>query len=210
MAELTPQDRENYEKLQKAFQKLNDGIVFTSPIKNITDSVNKVLNPVLKSLINDTGELRKKVDLVDGYLTIQALLIPNDSAVVQEIANLNEALKRSLKVVEDETIDLTDEIESFCSDSLFFKSLDAPFKQLTEALLNDRSPDLNETNINPLIQAWGKAVQKFVDDARKKGEQNGKVTPGEPETFASFFCIHNQLETLYSRLADTETVQRSR
>jgi hypothetical protein len=205
MAELIPEDRENYENLKTAFAKLNYP---GDKIQAITQSVNTELK---KNLDNDTIELRKRVDLVDGYLKIHAVLLPDKSADVQEVLNLNNQLNRSLKVVEGETLDLTNEIESVYSDSLFLEFLeDEQLKKMTEALLSDRDPNLHEQDINKLIQAWGKAVQKFVDDARKKGGKDDRVTPGKPETFAHFFGIQNELETLYSRLADTDTVQRTR
>lgn len=214
MAELTSQDRENYTELKTAFNALHTryqaDCSIPVPIQGITQSANDRLLEVDK-LNNDTGELRERVDLIDGYFKFHALLLPNNSEDVQEIKNLNEELNRSLKVVEDETVDLTEEIESFSADHLFLEFLPLDnFKKWTEALLSERDPKLDETQINQLIQTWGKSVQKFVEDARKKGDPLGKVTPGESETFASFFSIHNELETLYSRLADTETVQGSR
>jgi hypothetical protein len=210
MAELTQEDRENYEKLKAAFNSLNGKEI--PSIQGITESVN---NEIRKPLNNDTGELRTRVDLVNGYLKIQTLVEPDKSADVQEILNLNNQLNRSLKVVEDERLVLTDEIESIYFDSLFLQflrklSCSQNFVTWTEALLSDRDPNLTEQQINQLIQSWGQAVQKFVDDARKKGESYDQVTPGDPETFANFFSIHNELETLYSRLADTNTVQRTR
>jgi hypothetical protein len=211
MAELTLEDRENYELLKSAFAGLNYP---DTRLNLITQSVNAELN---KNLENDTTKLRERIDLVDGYLKIHALILPNKSADVQGIVNLIHELNRSLKVVEDETLELTDEVESFCDDSLFLEFFDklpspdytpAVIKQLknwTEALLSDRVPNLNETQINQLIQAWGKIIEKFVEDARTTGD----VEPGEPETFAHFFCIHSELENLYTKLGDTEIVQNS-
>ncbi|GAB1539797.1 hypothetical protein NUACC21_24640 [Scytonema sp. NUACC21] len=209
MAELTQEDREIYEKLKVAFATLNYP---STPIGQITTSVK---NELQKTLNNDTGELRRRVDLVNGYLKIQALLSPDKSADVREIVNLNNQLDRSLKVVEDEIVDLTNEIEIISSDSLllqFLRRLSCSQNLInwTEALLSDRDPNLTEEQTKQLIQSWGQAVHKFVDDARKKDESCDRVTPGEPETFANFFGIHNELETLYSRLADTDTVQRAR
>jgi hypothetical protein len=205
MAELTPKDRENYEKLKIAFVKLG---YLTTPIKEITNSVKTKLQETLN---DETRELRTRVDLVDGYLKIHSLLVSDKPEDVQDIKNLNEELNRSLKVVEDETVELTEEIENFSSDPLFLKFLPpGDFKKWTKALLGDRDPNLNEKQVNQLIQAWGKSVQQFVEDARKKDEPSGEVIPGKPETFASFFRIHNELETLYSSLADTEAFQESR
>lgn len=208
MAELTQEDRDNHGKLKEAFGKLNDNDDRIKPIALL------VKNALVPELSNDTGELRKRVDIVDGYLKIRALLSPGKVGDIQAIKTLNEGLNRSLKVVEGEKLELTEDIESFSSDPLFLTFLDglqsSDLKKWTEALLRDRDPNLTEEQVSLLIQAWGKAVQKFVEDARKKGEPGTQIDPGAPETFASFFSIHNELTRLYSRLADTETVQSSR
>jgi hypothetical protein len=206
MAELTAKDIENYEKLKTAFGKLN--YTAGTPIREITNSVKAKLQ---ETLSDDTNELRTRVDLVDGYLKIHSLLVPNKPEDVQEIKNLNEELDRSLKVVEDETLELTGDIETFAADSLFLKFLPlGDFKKWTEALFSDRDPNLTESQVNELTLAWGKSVGKFVEDARKKDDPLGQVKPGKPETFASFFRIHSELENLYSELADTEKFQSSR
>lgn len=222
MAELTLEDRENYEKLKTAFAKL--------PYKFKEGNIKTILNQIitrLNSTPQNTDELKEAVTLVDGYLKIVSILdikpylidqtdknVEDVKNLHQEVLNFNNRLITSIKVVEETTLDLTDEIESFCSDSLFLeflRKLSTPdLVKLTEALLSERIPNLDDTQINQLIQAWGKVVHKFVEDARKKGEGNGRVTPGQSETFASFFCIHSELETLYTRLADTATVQQSR
>lgn len=205
MAELTQEDRDNYENLKTAFSKLN----VQGQLNQLKTTIFNQL-PAVQAIIN-TDELDKKVELVGSFLKIYSILSPEKLADVQEIVTLNNQLKRSLKVVKDETVDLTEEIESFSSDRLFLKFLSKDeFRSWTEALLSDRDPNLNDNQINQLIQAWGKSVQQFVEDARKKGSSPDEATPGQPETFASFFCIHNELETLYSRLGDIETVQRTR
>lgn len=235
MAELTPEDRENYEQLKQAAEKLQIATKNWLYSLNENDSNQQILSGMTDKFIGefpapkhltDTAQLQAVALLVDGYLITQQLFLrePQDDPQLQqpfeeletarrELANQNEELKRSLKVVEDETLDLIDEIESFCSDSQLLKFLGelklTKVERLTEDLLGDRSAHLTKAEITHLIQAWGKAVDRFVLDARTKSRIDPLV-PGDPTTLASFFCIHSELETLYSRLADTEAVQRFR
>jgi hypothetical protein len=208
MAKLTPEDRENYKKLKEAFKKL--GYQNQPPISELTGKTNNELNI---NLNDDTSELRRRINLVDSYLKFHALFLPEKSADIQEILGLNEQIDRSLKVVEDKILNSTDEIEDFQPDSLFLgfipSGTNGNLQKWTKILIDDRDPNLKEEQIDSLTQAWEIAVSTFVEDARKP-KSGGQVEPGQPDTFAHFFRIHKELEILYSRLADTETVQSSR
>lgn len=214
MAKLTPEDRENYKKLQKAFQKLN--YLNLPPISELTKKTNDELTI---NLNDDTSELRRRINLVNSYLGFHTLFLPDKSADIQDILGLNEQIDGSLNAIENETLNLTDDIEDFQPDSLFItfveKSEASPpatptAKASTVILIDDRDPNLKEEQIDYLTQVWGKAISKFVEDARRKNETGGSVKPGQPETFAHFFRIHKELEILYGRLAKTEAVQSSR
>ncbi|MCY7321978.1 MAG: hypothetical protein LH660_09335 [Phormidesmis sp. CAN_BIN36] len=71
--------------------------------------------------------------------------------------------------------------------------------ELTQQLFNDQSPNLIESDLHNLADAWGTVVSGFVDDAQDTNKDD-KLDIGDPKTIASFFCIHNSLETLYGRL----------
>jgi hypothetical protein len=234
MAELTQLDIENYRKLRDAFAKHNKDQDKTN------EALKKIINEALEIAKEpkNTDELRQKIDALELYLKIlellglelfkvdstQLLSNPKDEEekrkLEQEFFNSFEELKRSLKVVEADKVDLTDEIEEFQPDSLFLDFIkditpsDANPKKWTETLIDDRNLNLRKQQIDRLIQAWGIAVNSFVEDARKRNEkkngQDDKVTPLQPETFAHFFRIHKELEVLYSRLADTDTAQKIR
>lgn len=227
MADLTQQDEKNYDDLKSAFLKHNTKKDTDEIISNILGGANISKNP------KNTGEMRQKIDALELYLKIIDLLgvelfevpgIPQNDAhqdeeekekLEQEFFNSLKKIKVSLKVVEDENLALAEEIEDKCFDSVILDFLGNGEKTQTKDLLNvkDRPPNLKEKQIRQLIEAWGTAVSKFVEDARS-GKDNGKVEPVDPakpntqKTLASFFCIHNELEILYGRLADTETVQR--
>lgn len=229
MAELTPQDKENYENLKTAFLRRNSERDRDVTIERILETLEIDKSP------KNIGELQQKIDALELYIKIKRDLLgiklfivknppipPNPSSeeekekLEQVFLNSLEKLKGSLKVVEDETLNLTEEIEEKCPDRVILDFLeDSTFKEQTKALLNikDRPPYLNKKQIERLIEAWGTAVSKFVEDARS-GKDNGKVDPVDSakpntqKTLASFFCIHGKLETLYSRLADTKTVQK--
>jgi hypothetical protein len=214
MAELTQQDLDNYNKLKKAFEKIPQ----TPP-----DPVLAPIKILIAGSVKNTEELSAIVNPLYSYWKVLSDLgIPlKFSDLEQQFSDSIENLKRSLKVVEDAKVDLTDEIEDFQPEALFLefikeveKSLtpEPSAKTLTEKLINEIDPNLNESQIGYLTTTWGTAVSAFVEDARKpkdpsKTPPDGKVEPRQPETFAYFFRIHKELEILYSRLADSETVQ---
>jgi hypothetical protein len=212
MADLTQQDLDSYNKLKEAFLKIktinNDGIIkvinqrilATKSVKN-TEELSEIVNP-LYSYWKISSNLGKPIEFNEVPAE------PKKSE--QQFSDAIESLKRSLQIVEDENLDLTDEIETFQPDSSFLGFIkNMTLKKLTEDLISDRDPELDEGKINELTQAWGTAVDKFVRDARNSEEPGEQDTlqPGNSTTFASFFRIHKELEILYSRLADSETVQ---
>ncbi len=238
MAKLTPEDRENYNNLKEAFSQ-------RSVLLEATDLTLKALVPLIdiEKIPTNTDFLHQKIDSLDLYLKVLEIqktsldFNPTNKSNPDEKKKLNQhffdslrELKRSLKVVEDENLDLTDEVESFRSDTLileFLPKTDDNYelaKQSTEKLLNNQDPNFSEKQINKLIQAWEIAISKFVEDARKpkpiensavveskrKLGSGGQVEPGQPDTFAHFFRIHKELEILYGRLADTEAIQLSK
>jgi hypothetical protein len=217
MAKLTQEDIDNYSKLKLAFSKRK---LVDQSQNDFTE--NEVLENISILIINEptpsnTDQLRQTIDLFDTYLRILPIIDVELSfdkttdeieKLKQEFSSSLENLKRSLKVIEDEILNTTDEVEEFQSDNFFLKFIegDDP-KKWTKTLINDRDPDLNEVQIDLLTQAWGTAVDKFVQDATTNDVTTNPVEPGASITFASFFRIHKELEILYSRLADSETVQ---
>jgi hypothetical protein len=203
MAELTQQDLDNYNKLTEAFKKITIG---NDQVLKAIDNLIPVTVPV-----KNTEELSAIVSPLYSYWKVLSdLKTPlkfSPTNFEQQFSDAIENLKRSLEVVEDEELDLTDEIENFQPDSLFLDFIpgDDP-QRWTKILIDDRDPNLDSGEIDQLTQSWRTAVDKFVKDAIQKNELGSKVNPGEPDTFASFFRIHKELEILYSRLADTEAV----
>jgi hypothetical protein len=213
MADLTQQDLDNYNNLKEAFLKIktinsdeiikaiNQRISTTGSVKN-TEKLSEIINP-LYSYWKVSSDLGKPIEFSG---------VPTESKKFeQQFSDAIENLQRSLQVLEDRKVDLTGKIEDFQPDSLFLRFIpggaNGKLQKWTKILIDDRDPNLKEEQINSLTQAWGTAVSAFAEDARKPGK---KVEPGQPDTFAHFFRIHKELEILYSRLADTETVQSSR
>jgi hypothetical protein len=230
MAKLTPEDEKKYEDLQNAFSKHNNERDKDPTVMLILTSIGIETKPL------NTGELRQKIDALDIYLKILDLLDvelfrvltptpPVDPKKEEEkekikrvFFNSFDYLKNSLKVVENEDLNLTGEIEDkqlsrvileFVNDTTEEKN-----KSLTKSLLDGSQPDLTETQIKQLITSWGSAVSMFVKDASNGDDVNGKFKPADlldpantQKTLAAFFCIHNELEILYTNLADNETVQ---
>jgi hypothetical protein len=204
MAKLTQEDIDNYSKLKLAFSKRK---LVDQSQNDFTE--NEVLENISILIINEptpsnTDQLRQTIDLFDTYLRILPIIDVELSfdkttdeieKLKQEFSSSLENLKRSLKVIEDEILNTTDEVEEFQSDNFFLKFIEGD------------DPDLNEVQIDLLTQAWGTAVDKFVQDATTNDVTTNPVEPGASITFASFFRIHKELEILYSRLADSETVQ---
>lgn len=224
MPELTPQDRESYKHLYDAATGLNNllnhdllkDVSTLSALKELTNKFSSEL-PQPRDL-DSFGQLQSKVELTGSYLTMYQLFTDviegiNIESSKRELNTLktkiNEAtqklllqfnqLKVFLEAVDD---DFLEDLTIRYSDPLFLSLLPAGnVKKWTTQLIADQAPALEDDDVQVLINAWRKAVTEFVDDARRKNEENGQLTPGRTETIAHFFYIHEQLEGLYSELS---------
>jgi LPS O-antigen subunit length determinant protein (WzzB/FepE family) len=234
MADLTQKDIDNYNKLKEAFGKLN---ILNSDNTSVSanDSILSIKTNVEIGVIpTETEALSRKINLIDILLNIALALDKkiiffnkgddigkidsdeklksNNEKFKRQFSDAIEDIKDSLQVVEAETLNLTNGLDKLRSDSLFlnFITTEKP-KRWTQKLIDNIDPNLNEGDTKNLIEAWRIAVNLFTEDARKKNEKkdkkDGKVTPFKADTFAHFFRIHNELEILYSRLAETEIFQ---
>ncbi|MCY7277234.1 MAG: hypothetical protein LH702_26765, partial [Phormidesmis sp. CAN_BIN44] len=158
--------------------------------------------------------LKSKVELTGGYLAMYQLFATAIESIKgtdasQTKAAINKASQElliqynQLKVsLEAEDDDFLDGVTTPHSDPLFLGLLaDPKVKNWTQQILSDRSPILTDDEVQKLIDAWGIAVTGFVEDARKNSSSTDPVKPGEAQTIAHFFCIHDQLEGLYSELS---------
>ena len=208
MPELTAQDIESYQKLYDAGQKLRD-LLNVPTLKELTSTFFSNLPKPEK--LSSFEQLQSQVELTGGYLTMYQLFATAIEAIPAKAA-INEAsqklliqytqLKVSLEAVDE---DFLDDVTTTCSDPLFIGLLtdttDFTVKTWTNQILSDQAPALTDSEVEKLINAWGTAVTKFVEDARKKDEGGSRVNPGQSTTIAHFFCIHEQLEGLYSELS---------
>jgi len=222
MPELTSQDRESYQKLYNAAkallgillpkqelpeQEIQIGESFT--LQDLTQEFTNNL-PNSKNL-SSFEELQAKVELTGGYLTMYQLFTRAIASIddTSKKANINKhhqellmqynQLRVSLEAVDD---DFLDNVATPCSDPLFLRFLkEKKVRTWTQQLMNDRVPALTDSEVQKLIDAWGTAVTKFVEDARKDANDSDPVKPGQSTTIAHFFCIHDQLEGLYSELS---------
>ncbi|MEA5552820.1 hypothetical protein VB713_17900 [Anabaena cylindrica UHCC 0172] len=213
MPQLTPQDRESYQHLYDAAQKLDTEIGSSSLasleiLKGLTSTFfDKLITP---EDLSGFEELQSQVALTGGYLTMVQLfaeaieesqnkLYININQASQKLLREYTQLKVSLEAVDE---DFLDDVTTICSDPLFLGLLTdttgLKVKTWTNQILSDRTPILDDSQVQGLINAWGTAVGAFAEDARK---QDASVYPGETETIAHFFCIHDQLEGLYSELS---------
>jgi hypothetical protein len=226
MPELTLQDRESYQKLRGAAIKLKEAIlngvepqIGASPtltelttlkklttLKELTEAFSAQLPAPEK--LSSFEQLQSQVELTGGYLTMYQLFAAVIETDETAKAAINEAsqrllmqytqLKLSLEAVDE---DFLDDVTTTCSDPLFIGLLtDFTVKTWTNQILSDQAPVLTDSQVQELINAWGTAVTAFVEDARKNTD-SGQVEPGQSKTIAHFFCIHEQLEGLYSELS---------
>jgi hypothetical protein len=208
MPELTSQDRESYQKLYMAATKLNSEIAkkTTADFTILKSLTTQFLKSLLKPEdLSSFEQLQSRVELTGGYLVMYQLFVDaleQNSTTTdgidqesQELRKQYNQLKLSLAEVDD---DFLDGLSTPCSDPLFLSLLtDKSVKKWTDQILSDRLPALTDSEVQTLTKAWGTAVAKFVEDARTQGA----VVPGKAETIAQFFCIHSQLEDLYSTLS---------
>jgi hypothetical protein len=227
MPELTAQDRESYQKLRGAAIKLKEAIlngvepqIGASPtltelttlkkltaLKELTEAFSAQLPEPEK--LSSFEQLQSQVELTGGYLTMYQLFAAAIKTDDTALAAINEAsqrllmqytqLKLSLEAVDE---DFLDDVTTTCSDPLFIGLLtDFTVKTWTNQILSDQAPVLTDSQVQELINAWGTAVTAFVEDARKDANDSDPVKPGQSTTIAHFFCIHDQLEGLYSELS---------
>lgn len=210
MPDLTPQDRENYKKLQDAVTALKEKIGGLDGNISSYKTCKELIASLLQVLLahpNTLEGLENRIDHVDGYLLAQKFLLatpPNNQAAIaqatQDVMNQVALIRASLQAVEELDLSTLDDLKPICTDDVFFNHLSGDPKQWTKHLLNGYQPNLNNNEIQQLTGAWETAVFKVAEDARKANEQNGHVTPG-PDAIARFFCIHEELEALYDRLS---------
>ncbi|PZV10627.1 MAG: hypothetical protein DCF22_16210 [Leptolyngbya sp.] len=215
MPELTPQDRESYQKLYDAAKTLFEKIPNASGSNTLKELTSAFFSKLPESKdLSSFEQLQSQVELTGGYLTMYQLFAAAIESIKGNAANetkaaINEAsqklsiqynqLKVSLEAVDN---DFLEDLTTPSSDPLFLgllaDSRDPNVKNWTQQILSDRSPVLTDNQVQNLTDAWGIAVTAFIEDARKQGE---KVAPGESKTIAHFFCIHDQLDGLYSELS---------
>jgi hypothetical protein len=214
MPELTSQDRDSYQQLYDAAQKLQGSLLSdllkdVSNLSTLKDLTSTFSTNLLKpAKIASFGQLQSQVELTGGYLSMYRLFTVAINSITEssQKANINKhhqellmqynQLKLSMEAVDD---DFLDNVTTPCSDPLFLRFLkDKKVRTWTQQLMSDQAPALTDSEVEKLINVWGTAVTKFVEDARKEGNL---VDPGKTETIAHFFCIHEQLEGLYSELS---------
>lgn len=216
---LTPQDIESYKKLRDAVNAVDmvEGIPGNDPFKVLIKALKEKLTK--SERLPSFDELQFQVELTGGYLTIYQLLVEKIKWSITNADDLNKAkeklnrasnelqiyynqLKVSLDAIDS---DFLDDVTTISSDPLFLRLLtDKDARNWTEKILRDQAPALKDGEVEKLINAWGTAVGAFAEDARKQYEPNGQANlavPGQTETIARFFSIHDQLEGLYSELS---------
>jgi hypothetical protein len=192
-------------------------------LKELTNAFfGKLVKP---EILASFEQLQAQVELTGGYLTMYQLfaeaienikdiskkdaikdasyklLIAIKDASYKLLMYYNQ-LKVSLEAIDD---DFLDNVTIPCFDPLFLGLLkdekDKEIRTWTQQLMSDQAPALTDSQVQDLINAWGTAVTKFVEDARKQDKTGDQVEPGNTKTIAHFFCIHDQLEGLYSELS---------
>lgn len=211
MPKLTSQDKDSYKKLYNAAITLNSKIPDgdQSPTINASFTLKELTSAFCQKLtepvtVSSFEQLQAQVELTGGYLTMYRFFTESlDSSETfqtginrhyQELLMQYKQLKMSLEAVNQ---DFLDNLTVSC-DSLFLTLLkDRNTRECTEKLLSDQGLPMN-CDIQQLVYAWEGAVKAFVEDAK---QPCGQLKPGETKTIAQFFCIHEQLEKLYSELS---------
>lgn len=230
MADLTTTDLENYNRLTTALKRLTNFHQLVSIAKRKEININVVpentnqLNKVIE-LLGIGFEIVTTLDINLNFYRIDETGKPTQEVedneesekLKQDLFDSFNDLKISLQVIEDEDLNLTGKIEDKRSSRIILEFLKDTMKEknnsLTKSLLDGSQPDLTESQIKQLITSWGSAVSDFVKDA-SNGNDGGKFKPADlldpvntQKTLAAFFDIHNDLEVLYTKLADNEIVQ---
>ncbi|KYC35595.1 hypothetical protein WA1_07165 [Scytonema hofmannii PCC 7110] len=217
MTELSTQAWENYNRLrlkaiafQERVDRLGDGY---TPIKAL---INDLVARQLPENPTSTEEIVERLQSIENYMAAQRLLIEATPLEVeakeaialthQELLNSWQIFKASLPEWDISQRIFLDGLNSLCSNELFLDFItDCQARMWTMRLLAQERLHLNSDETKRLVEAWGEAVRTFVEDARKKSEKNGKVQPGQPETFVHFFCIRDELNILYDRFSSVIT-----
>jgi hypothetical protein len=213
MAELTTENKNDYQKLQTAFL----------AIGNPQDEFYKNISVDIKPVDGDTKtprnieELRATINKINLYIELQSILGKtitfggsNVEASKQEFWDSLEKLRVFLNAVGSEALDLTTGIKKEIVESLLLAYIDKGKKDVikqTKKLLNNDSISLTEEQIKELIKTWEIATGAFVKDALHQDIPLDEVIPLTPKNFAYFFRVHDELENLYSNLANTEKYQ---
>lgn len=123
--------------------------------------------------------------------------------------NRADEVQRALQN-QDQTLSIKASDFDFCTDKFLtrLQNLDLPpnSKVLvhTEELFRNRRLVLGEPQLRNLIDAWGDVVSDFIKDTQDTDNFDSSDPDiyefGEPATIADFICIHDRLDTLYSRL----------
>lgn len=215
MAELTDQDRNNYENFKNAASSLKNALnslPATSNSKLLKELFSAIVCQLPVSL-KDIGELKKSPDQIESYMVIQNLLLDISSLnaeqkllitnTTQELISQSNLLKESLQDITGADLSTLDDLGSPCTDAQFLDLIPDNKTDLsktwTKRLLAGYSFELSSTEITKLTDAWGSAIAGIVDDAQKQG---GKLEPGKADTLFRFFCIHEELEDLYDKVSN--------
>ena len=215
MAELTDQDRSNYENFKNAASSLKNALnslPATTNSKLLKELFSAIVHQLPVSL-KDIGELRKSPDQIESYMVVQSLLLDISSLnaeqklavanTTQELISQSNLIKESLQDITDTDLSALDDLGSPCIDAQFLDlipdhKIDLP-KTWTKRLLAGYSFELSSTEITKLTDAWGIAIDRIVEDAQ---DQALSLTPGTPDTIVRFFCIHEELEDLYDKVSN--------
>jgi hypothetical protein len=229
MPELTPQDRESYQRLRAAAETL-DSQLCGADIKiagqKLSQAEEKAQSslPTLRNLtkefftsllptenLSSFAKLQAQIEIVGGYLALYKIFTETINKTTNK-ADINTAyqkllteynpLRASLEAADD---DFVDELIPPSSDPLFLGFLEdnteQKVKTWTQQLMSDQAPALNGGKVQKLVDAWGLAVTKFLEDAQKENTAEDQAVPGESNTIAHFLSIHDQLDGLYSQLS---------
>ena len=215
MAELTHQDRDNYENFKNAASSLKNALnslPATGNPKLVKDLFSAIVHQLPVSL-KDIGELKKSPDQIESYMVVQNLLLDISSLnaeqklavanTTQELISQSNLIKESLRDITDTDLSALDDLGSPCMDAQFLDLIPDNKTDLsktwTKRLLAGYSFELSSIDIIKLTDAWGSAIAGIVDDAQKRG---GKLEPGKEDTLFRFFCIHEELEDLYDKVSN--------
>jgi hypothetical protein len=208
MKELTAPDLENYAHLQAVAIKWKNAVNCLGDSHNLLKVlVNVFVDGQLSVPLISVAELEDRCQLINSYLDVEQCLeaaVPLTPDEQEAIAPLYQAFLNQFEKCKaacgHSKCPPIDDFTTPCQDDVFLGFIDGNAKTWTQKLLDGQIPCLNRHQIQQLIEAWGCAIQAFVKDARETGD-NDNVKPGKPETLAHFFCIRDELETLYDRLS---------